>query len=175
MILRQCRNFEVQKYHFGAMIYLLSAKLCKMRLRCGTKFRTKFTIEIHLSLTTLKYHIYRCNKWYYDDAYILKSRSMISKQWFTCCYPNYAKWDYGAEQNCISYSCDRGRVLSMVVGFIFECSKCGNIGNINNQLGELKIRSICWWHFYFDAMNSPCFASFRQNLSSAFGFVIVKM
>ena len=24
---------------------------------------------------------------------------MISKQWFTCCHPNYAKWDYGAEQN----------------------------------------------------------------------------
>ena len=39
MILRQCIHFEVPKYDFEALIYLLLSKLCKMRLRCGTKLK----------------------------------------------------------------------------------------------------------------------------------------
>ena len=45
MILRQCRYFEVTKYDFGAMIYLLLSKLCKVRLWCGTKVGMKIVVR----------------------------------------------------------------------------------------------------------------------------------
>ena len=46
MILRQCRHFEVQKYHFEAMIYLLLSKLCKNEITMRNKIEVRVVLMV---------------------------------------------------------------------------------------------------------------------------------
>ena len=122
MILRQCRNFEVPKYNFEALIYLLLSKLCKVRLRCGTKLKwnikwKKWELKVLTQRGKGAKKQRFCDRSIGDlmairwvDGHKVRLRcGRILKWWWNwwvsmgewgwnVCYAT-TKWDYGAEQN----------------------------------------------------------------------------